>query len=72
MTARGHVYKSGGTWFFVVWADGRVVHADDTGNWRTVYDECYRSALAFDYVTNAGHRLKKSWSQIVDKAARDL
>ena len=56
--ARGHVYKAGGAWYFEVLVNGRRIHADNTGHWRTIYDACRESTAAFDLVLATGHRLK--------------
>lgn len=67
--ARGRVFKRGGTWHYEVIVRGRVVHADNTDHWRTMFDDCFESAAAFDHVLSTGHRLKdKTWAAVVDRS----
>lgn len=67
--ARGRVFKVGDTWHYEVLVGGRVVNADNTNHWRTIFDGCFESAAAFDAVLATGHRLKdKTWREVVDRS----
>lgn len=68
MRAKGIVYKRGDTWFCEVRdRSGKPVLMDNTGNWRVIFDTCLRDVFAVRRVENAGHRLKFSYPQIVDR-----
>lgn len=68
--ARGRVFKIGETWHYEVIANGRVVNADNTNHWRSMFDGCLESTAAFDHVLFTGHRLKdKTWAAVVDRTS---
>lgn len=64
---RGTVWKQGDTWYYTVGTKNLVVAEDNTGNWRAVFDACFRCVVSFRDVTRRGHRIEKSYAQIVDE-----
>ena len=67
--ARGRVFKVGNTWHHQVIVGGRIVDADNTGHWRTIFDGCNEAVYAFDLVLNVGHKIRKSYDELVDAAS---
>lgn len=66
--AKAVVYKRGGTWYHDTYIGDRVVHSDNTGDWRIIFDQAFLSATAFDFVNRTGHRIRYSWKELVDRA----
>lgn len=70
MSAKGLVYKRGGTWFYEVHdSEPKCVFADNTNNWRVIFDSCLRHVYVARDVERTGHRFKFSYRELVDKAA---
>jgi hypothetical protein len=68
--ARARVFKRGETWYFQTTLGTRVVDADNTNHWRTIFDGAFASASAFDHVLRVGHPIKRSYRELVDRAVR--
>lgn len=66
--ARGHVFKDGDTWHYWVSDGEKIVAADNTASWRPIFDAALASAVAFTKVQRVGHRIEKSFAQLVDEA----
>ena len=63
--ARGRVWKVGKTWHMQVVADGKVVVTDNTNHWRTIVDQCNEAVAAFDRVLWIGHKIERSYGELV-------
>lgn len=66
--ARGRVFKRGNTWRYEVLVGGKVVSADNTSHWRTIFDGCNEAVWAFDRALWTGHKIAKTWDELVDGA----
>jgi hypothetical protein len=67
--SKGYVYKRGNCWFHEVQdRSGKPVLMDNTGNWRIIFDACFLDVGAVRRIEQAGHKLKHSYPQLVDKA----
>lgn len=70
MSAKGVVYKRGTTWFHkVLDRSGKPVLMDNTGNWRVIFDACFEDVAVVRRIEGAGHRLERSYPEIVDGLA---
>ena len=69
--SKGYVFKRGNCWYYDVY-DGKdkPVLMDNTGNWRIIFDSCFFGTAAVRRIESAGHRLKYSYPQLVEKAGR--
>jgi hypothetical protein len=71
-TARGRVFKRGRTWHMeVVDSEDKVVISDNTGRWWPMMEQCLEYTDVIQKVENMGHRLRNSYSEIVDMADVD-
>lgn len=68
--ARGR-YGRGTTWHYAVMVDGVEVFADNTANWRVVYDECREHIALAEGVLRSGQRLRP-WAELIASAEDDL
>jgi hypothetical protein len=67
--AKAYVFKRRRTWFYEVRdSEGRVLFADNTNDWRKIFDAAFRDATGLKIIERVGHRVEKSWSQLVDEA----
>ncbi len=80
-TARARVFKSGPgrasrrfptTWFLqVIDSDGRIVNEDNGGTWPHMVRQARCAVDALRVIENQGHRLSKTWDELVDEADPD-
>jgi hypothetical protein len=71
MSARGIVFKRGDTWFHEVRdSEGKPVLMDNTGDWRVIFEACLEDVAAVRRIERAGHRLTRSYPELVDEAGR--
>ena len=68
--AKSFVWKDGETWYYCVndGSEGKTVLSDNTNNWRRMFDSAFFDTAAMRRIERAGHRLKKSYAQLVDEA----
>lgn len=70
---KGRVYRAGrGTWVYEVWRGNKMFLTDNTGNWRTVYEACMRDVESLKRIYIAGHKLTKTWDEILSSTKNDL
>lgn len=62
---RGRVWKHGRTWYYEVAVCGVVVMADNTNDFRKILDACCLDVAAVRRIVAAGHRLERSWDELV-------
>jgi hypothetical protein len=55
----------------VVDSENKVVISDNTGRWWPMMEQCLESTDVIQKVENMGHRLRNSYSEIVDMADVD-
>ena len=67
-TIRGVVRKRGSTWHYEVFVGPKIVLADNTGSWEPMLQACNFDVAAVRRVIGAGHRLAKSWYDLVEEA----
>ena len=61
------VWKHRGTWFYEVYdSTGKVVLADNTNDWRKMFDAAFFDVGAVRRIERAGHKLARSYPQLVD------
>lgn len=67
---KGKVWKDThrNTWHYAVVQGDRVLAADNTRNWHKIFNECHLKVGAFREVTALGHRIEKTYDQLVDEA----
>lgn len=69
--AKGTVVKRGSAWHYIVRdRHGKYVLSDNTNDWRKIFDSCYFDTAAIRRIEGAGHKLRHSYPQLVEKVAR--
>jgi hypothetical protein len=69
--AKAFIGKRAGTWYYQVFdSTGKHVLSDNTNDWRKMFDAAFFDASAVRRLEGAGHKIKHSYTQLVDKAAR--
>jgi len=64
----GHVYQVGRQWHYEAQVGGVTYLRDDVRSWRKCVDLCLRDVMVLSRIYNAGHRLTRSYAEIVEKA----
>lgn len=59
-------------WYYSVEdSEGKIVLCDNTGSFRTIFEQAFRDVTAVRSVENAGHRLVHSYQELVDHTPED-
>jgi len=72
--SRGRVFADGKVGDKTVWAyevrdsTGKVVVTDNACGWRRIFDYAFEDVNAVRRIERMGHRLEKSYEQLVDEA----
>lgn len=70
-TARARVFRRQGcrTWIEqLIDSDGKIVNEDNTGSWRVIFDQAIEDVWALRRIENTGHRLTKTWVEVVEES----
>lgn len=66
--AHGRLFKHGGWWQYTVSVGGRTYLADSVGDFGRALSSCLFDVAALNRIYSAGHKLKHSWPELVERA----